>query len=93
MAILKALENIEYLKTNDRRVLISTDSRITLESLKNRKNHTYEGDSNENLKSAIRIQNTARLSCKLTIMILMVRRVADRWQYDARMQHDGEVVV
>jgi hypothetical protein len=33
---------------------------------------TYEGDSNENLKSAIKIQNTARLSCKLTIMILMV---------------------
>jgi hypothetical protein len=32
----------------------------------------YEGDSNENLKSAIKIQNTARLSCKLTIMILMV---------------------
>jgi hypothetical protein len=32
----------------------------------------YEGDSNENRKSAIKIQNTARLSCKLTIMILMV---------------------
>jgi hypothetical protein len=53
----------------------------------------YEGDSNENLKSAIKIQNTARLSCKITIMILMVWRVADRWQYDAGMQHDGEVVV
>jgi hypothetical protein len=53
----------------------------------------YEGDSNENVKSAIKIQNTARLSCKLTIMILMVRRVAERWQYDAGMQHDGEVVV
>jgi hypothetical protein len=53
----------------------------------------YEGDSNENLKSAIKIQNTARLSCMLTIMILMVLRVADRWQYDAGMQHDGEVVV
>jgi hypothetical protein len=32
----------------------------------------YVGDSNENIKSAIKIQNTARLSCKLTIMILMV---------------------
>jgi hypothetical protein len=32
----------------------------------------YEGDSNENVKSAIKIQNTAPLSCKLTIMILMV---------------------
>jgi hypothetical protein len=32
----------------------------------------YEGDSNEKIKSAIKIQNTARLSCKLTIMILMV---------------------
>jgi hypothetical protein len=53
----------------------------------------YEGDSNENLKSAIKIQKTARLSCKLTIIILMVWRVADRWQYDAGMQHDGEVVV
>jgi hypothetical protein len=53
----------------------------------------YEGDSNENLKSAIKTQNTARLSCKLTIMILMSWRVADTWQYDAGMQHDGEVVV
>jgi hypothetical protein len=43
--------------------------------------------------SAIKIQKTARLSCKLTIMILMVWRVADRWRYDAGMQHDGEVVV
>jgi ribonuclease HI len=41
MAILIALENIEYLKTNDKTVLISTDSRISLESLKNRKTHTY----------------------------------------------------
>jgi len=32
----------------------------------------YEGESNENLKSVIKIQNTARLSCKLTTMILMV---------------------
>ena len=45
------------------------------------------------LKSAKKIRNTARLSCKLTTMILMVRRVADRWQYDAGMQHDGAVVV
>jgi hypothetical protein len=37
LAILKALENIQYLKTNNRTVLVSTDSRITLESLKTRK--------------------------------------------------------
>jgi hypothetical protein len=47
----------------------------------------------KNFKSAKKIQNTARLSCKLIIMILMVWRVADRWQYDAGTQHDGEVVV
>jgi hypothetical protein len=41
MAILKALENIEYLESNDRTVLISTDRRITSESIKNKKNHTY----------------------------------------------------
>jgi hypothetical protein len=52
---------------------------------------TYEGESNEYLKSGIKIRNTARLSCKLTTMILMVLRVADRWQYDAGMQHDGAV--
>ena len=45
------------------------------------------------LKSEIKILNTARLSCKLTTIILMVRRVADRWQYNARLQHDGTVVV
>ena len=32
----------------------------------------YEGESNENLKSAVKIRNTARLSCKLTTVILMV---------------------
>jgi hypothetical protein len=53
----------------------------------------YEGDSNENLKSAIKIRNAAQLSHKLTIMILMVWRVADRWQYDAGTQNDGAVVV
>ena len=31
----------------------------------------YEGYSNENLKSAIKIRNTAQLSCKLTTMLLM----------------------
>ena len=53
----------------------------------------YEGQPNQNLKSAVKIRNTARLSCKLTTMILMVLRVADRWQYDAGTQHDGAVVV
>jgi hypothetical protein len=55
--------------------------------------YIYEGESDENLKSAIKIRNRARLSCKLTTMILMAFRVADRWQYDAGMQHDGAVVV
>jgi len=32
----------------------------------------YEGESNENIKSAIKIRNTARLSCTLTAVILMV---------------------
>jgi len=32
---------------------------------------SYEGESNENLKSVI-IRNTARLSCKLATMILVV---------------------
>jgi ribonuclease HI len=41
LAILKTLEKIENLENTERTVLISTDSRITFESLKNRKNHTY----------------------------------------------------
>jgi hypothetical protein len=32
----------------------------------------YEGESNENLKSAIKIRNTARLSCTLITVILQV---------------------
>ena len=32
----------------------------------------YEGESNENLKSVIKVRNTAQLSCKLTTVILMV---------------------
>jgi glucose-6-phosphate dehydrogenase assembly protein OpcA len=55
--------------------------------------YMYERESNANLKSVIKIQNTARLSCKLTTVILMVSRVVDRWQYDAGMQHDDAVVV
>ena len=47
----------------------------------------------KNLKSVIKIRNTARLSCKLTTMILVVGGVTDRWQYDAGMQQDGAVVV
>ena len=31
--------------------------------------YLYDGESNENLKSAIKIRNTAQLSCKLTTMI------------------------
>jgi len=44
------------------------------------KSFMYGGESNENLKSVIKIQNTDRLSCKLTTMILVVWRVADGWQ-------------
>ena len=33
---------------------------------------TYGGEPNGNLKSAIKILNTNRLSCKLTTMILIV---------------------
>ena len=40
LAILKALENIQYMETDERTVIVATDSRITLESLINRKNHT-----------------------------------------------------
>ena len=40
-AILKALENIQYLDTDERTVQILTDSRIALESLKNRKSHAH----------------------------------------------------
>jgi len=47
----------------------------------------------KNFKIVIKIRNTVRLSCKLTTMILMVWRVADRWHYDAGMQHDGAAVV
>ena len=32
----------------------------------------YEGESNENLRSAIKIRNNALLSCKLATVILMV---------------------
>jgi len=39
----------------------------------------YEEESNGNLKSAIKIWNTAWLSCKLTIVILVVWRVANMW--------------
>ena len=40
-AILKALENIKYLDTDERTVQMLTGSRIALESLKNRKNQTH----------------------------------------------------
>jgi hypothetical protein len=54
--------------------------------------YLYKVESNENLKSAIKIRNTARLSCKLVGIILMVWGMADRWQYDPGMQRDGAVV-
>jgi hypothetical protein len=66
--------------------------RIYEELIGNAKFYMYKVESNENLKSAIKIRNTARLSCKLAGMILMVWRMADRWQYDAGMQRDGAVV-
>jgi len=53
----------------------------------------YEGESSENFKSAIKIRNTARLSCELTTMTLMGLGATDSWQYDAGMQYDAAVVV
>ena len=47
------------------------DIKVPCKSMKYKRN-IYEGESNENLKTAIKIRNTARLSCKLTTMILMV---------------------
>ena len=41
LAILKALENLKHLETKERTVLVLTDSRIALESLKKRKKHAY----------------------------------------------------
>jgi ribonuclease HI len=41
LAILEALESIHNMDTKDRTVQMYTDSRITLESLKNRKNHKH----------------------------------------------------
>jgi len=32
----------------------------------------YDGESNENIKSVIKILNKARLSCKLTAVIMIV---------------------
>jgi hypothetical protein len=40
--------------------------------------HVHMVESNENLKSAIKIRNTARLPCKLAAMILMV--LENGWQ-------------
>ena len=34
--------------------------------------YLYEGELNENLRSAIKVRNTAPLSCKLTTVILMI---------------------
>jgi hypothetical protein len=56
------------------------------------KENKYKVESNENIKSAIKIRNTARLSCKLAGIILMVWKMADRWKDDAGMQRDGAVV-
>ena len=36
------------------------------------KQNNYEGESTENIKSAIKIRNTARLSSKLITVILIV---------------------
>jgi ribonuclease HI len=41
LAILKALENIKPLEITDKSAIIYTDSLITLQSLKNKQNHTY----------------------------------------------------
>ena len=41
LAILKALDYIQHMKIEEREVLLSTDSQITLDLLQNRKKHTY----------------------------------------------------
>ena len=41
LALLKALEKIQNLDTNEKTAQIFTDSRITLQALKNRKNHAH----------------------------------------------------
>ena len=41
LAILKALENIQNMDTDDKTVKVYTDSRIALESLKKRKSHKH----------------------------------------------------
>jgi len=48
------------------------------------KRKIYNRDENSKHRSIV---------SKLTKVILMVWIVADRWQYDAGMQHDGAVVV
>jgi Fe-S oxidoreductase len=55
-------------------------SEIKYTKLPNKMYKIYEGESNENLKSVIKIRNTTRLYCKLATVIFMVWRVADRWQ-------------
>jgi len=45
---------------------------MTLEkSLERNLWNTYEEESNENFETVLQIRNTARLSCKLTSVILM----------------------
>ena len=41
MAILKALEHIQYSKTGEKTVLVYTDCQITLKMLKNQKIHMH----------------------------------------------------
>ena len=41
MAILKALEYIQYSNAGEKAVLVYTDSRITLQLLQNQKKHTH----------------------------------------------------
>jgi len=53
----------------------------------------YESESNENLNSVIKIRNTARLSCTLATVILMVlksgRQVAVRWRNATRRRSNS----
>jgi len=44
----------------------------------------YEGMSNENLKGAIKIRKHSPIVCKLTTVIFVAGRVADRWQVGCR---------
>jgi hypothetical protein len=55
--------------------------------MKNWNRVCYEGESNENRKTEIKIRNIAPLSYNLADMLPMLYRVSYRWQYNADKQN------